>query len=321
LQVMAGSFPFDALFRMAYNICAICRMEKGMIFSMTGFGRGEAAEADHKISVELKSVNHRYLDFNIKMPKHFNHLEPFIRNILKGYAARGKIDVFITDEDSSDDAALLKYNRGLAKQYHDYAQQIADEFGMDNDLTVSRLMHFPDLFRAEEGSYDEEYLKKLLETALRQAGEQFRAARNREGETLCGDILKKLNHMDENVSAIEKREPEILNDYKTRITEKVGELLGDTPIDESRIAAEVVIYADKICTDEETVRLHSHIDNMKKELTRGGAIGRKLDFLAQEMNREANTILSKSNDLVTSNMAIDLKTEIEKIREQIQNIE
>lgn len=292
-----------------------------MIFSMTGFGRGEAAEANHKITVELKSVNHRYLDFNIKMPKHFNPLDAFIRNVLKDYAARGKIDVYITDEDSSDDATLLKYSRGLAKQYHDYAQQIADEFGMVNDLTVSRLMHFPDLFRAEEGAYDEEQLKRLLETALRQAGDQFRAARNREGETLRSDIGKKLDHMNENVTAIEMREPEILNDYKTKITEKVAELLGDTQIDESRIAAEVVIYADKICTDEETVRLRSHIENMKKELAHGGAIGRKLDFLAQEMNREANTILSKSNDLVTSNMAIDLKTEIEKIREQIQNIE
>lgn len=292
-----------------------------MIFSMTGFGHGEAAEAYHKITVELKSVNHRYLDFNIKMPKRFNHLDSFIRSILKNYASRGKIDVFITDEDSSENAALLKYNKGLAKQYHDYAQQIADEFGMDNDLTVSRLMHFPDLLCVEEGTCDEELLKKLLEAALRQAGEQFRTARNREGETLRADLEKKLDHMNENVTAIEKREPEILNDYRTRITEKVEELLDDTSIDESRIAAEVVIYADKICTDEETVRLHSHIDNMKKELSRGGAIGRKLDFLAQEMNREANTILSKSNDLVTSNMAIDLKTEIEKIREQIQNIE
>lgn len=292
-----------------------------MIFSMTGFGRGESSESAHKITVELKSVNHRYLDFNIKMPKRFNHLDSFVRSILKGYASRGKIDVFITDEDNSENAALLKYNKNLASQYHDYAQQIADEFGMDNDLTVSRLMHFPDLFRAEEGSIDDDLMKRMLEKALRQAGEQFQAARNREGEALRADLEAKLEHMNENVTLIEHREPEILNDYKARLTQKVSELLGDTQMDEGRIAAEVVIYADKICTDEETVRLHSHIDNMKKELARGGAIGRKLDFLAQEMNREANTILSKSNDLVTSNLAIDLKTEIEKIREQIQNIE
>jgi uncharacterized protein (TIGR00255 family) len=292
-----------------------------MIYSMTGFGRGEAAGESRKITVEIKSVNHRYLDFTIKMPRRFNHLDSFVRSILKQYAQRGKIDVFITEENESESGILLKYNRSLASQYHTYAQEIADEFGMDNDLTVSRLMHFPDLFRAEEGEEDEQLLKKLLEEALRQAGEQFRRARNIEGEALAGDLNKKLEHMDRTVSEIEHREPELLNDYRERLTSKVKELLQESQIDESRIASEVVLYADKICTDEETVRLHSHIDAMKKELQRDGSVGRKLDFLAQEMHREANTVLSKSNDLYTSNMAIDLKTEIEKIREQIQNIE
>ncbi|MGI6117882.1 MAG: YicC/YloC family endoribonuclease [Bilifractor sp.] len=292
-----------------------------MIYSMTGFGRGEAGDDEHKISVEIKSVNHRYLDFNIKMPKRFNHLDTFVRSILKEYASRGKIDVFISYEDNSENAALLKYNRSLARQYYQYAGIISQDFGMENDMTVARLMRFPDIFRAQEGSLDEELLKSLLDQALREACVQLKAARNREGEALKSDIIGKLDHMRENVLEIEHREPAILNNYKARIMGKVKDLLGDTPVDESRIAAEVVIFADKICTDEETVRLRSHIDNMVKELARGGLIGRKLDFLTQEMNREANTILSKSNDMITSNMAIDLKTEIEKVREQIQNIE
>lgn len=292
-----------------------------MIYSMTGFGHGECVNSDRKIVVEMKSVNHRYLDFNIKMPRRFYKLDPFIRSVLKDYMKRGKVDVFLTYEEYQGASSELKYNSSLAKQYVERADQIAREFGLTNDLTVTRLMHFQDILHTEDEDVDEAVLKQQMEETLRAAGEQFREARRREGEALAKDLLDKLSGMDVLVEKIIAREPQIQKEYRNKLEEKTAELLGDAGIDENRIAAEVVIFADKICTDEETVRLQSHIANMRKELTGGGAVGRKLDFLAQEMNREANTILSKANDIETSEYAIGLKTEIEKIREQIQNIE
>ena len=292
-----------------------------MINSMTGFGRAELLNSDRKIIVEIKSVNHRYLDYNIKMPRRFNKLDPFIRTVLKDYMKRGKVDVFLTYEEYENEAAALKYNHSLAAQYVARAAQIAEEFDLPNDMTVSRLMHFQDILHTEDSEADEELLKKQIEEVLRAAGDQFCLARSREGEALKKDLLEKLDRMDRIVSLIIEREPEIQAEYRKKLETKTAELLGEAGIDESRIAAEVVIFADKISTDEETVRLRSHIENMRKELNNGGSIGRKLDFLAQEMNREANTILSKANDTITSDYGIELKTEIEKIREQIQNIE
>ncbi|MBQ2626652.1 MAG: YicC family protein, partial [Eubacterium sp.] len=261
------------------------------------------------------------LDYNIKMPRRFNKLDPFIRTVLKDYMKRGKVDVFLTYEEYENEAAALKYNHSLAAQYVARAAQIAEEFDLPNDMTVSRLMHFQDILHTEDSEADEELLKKQIEEVLRAAGDQFCLARSREGEALKKDLLEKLDRMDRIVSLIIEREPEIQAEYRKKLETKTAELLGEAGIDESRIAAEVVIFADKISTDEETVRLRSHIENMRKELNNGGSIGRKLDFLAQEMNREANTILSKANDTITSDYGIELKTEIEKIREQIQNIE
>ncbi|MBR2188536.1 MAG: YicC family protein [Eubacterium sp.] len=292
-----------------------------MINSMTGFGRAELVNSDRKIVVEMKSVNHRYLDYNIKMPRRFNKMDPFIRSVLKDYMKRGKVDVFLSYEEYANASAELKYNSNLASQYVERAGQIAEEFGLANDLTVTRLMHFQDILHTEDAAADEEVLKEQMEQVLRAAGEQFQSARAREGQALLENLLEKLSRMEELVAAVVEREPMIQKEYRRKLEEKTAELLGDAGIDESRIAAEVVIFADKICTDEETVRLKSHIANMRKELKSGGSVGRKLDFLAQEMNREANTILSKANDIQTSEYAIELKTEIEKIREQIQNIE
>jgi uncharacterized protein (TIGR00255 family) len=292
-----------------------------MIKSMTGFGRAEVITSERKITIEMKSVNHRYLDMNIRMPKKLSFFEGEIRNLMKTYMQRGKVDVFITYEDYTLNRVVLKYNRELAGEYLGYLKEMQEEFGLENDIRVSTLSRYPDVFTMEEQSVDEEELWDFLEAPLREACEKFAAAREREGENLKRDLIDKLQRLDEKVSQVEKRSPEVVNAYREKLEAKVHELLEDSQIDDSRIAAEVVIYSDKICNDEETVRLHSHIHGMEKILEEGAGIGRKLDFMAQEMNREANTILSKSNDLMISNIAIDLKTEIEKIREQIQNIE
>lgn len=288
---------------------------------MTGFGRAEVVTNERRITVELKSVNHRYLDMNIKMPKKLSFFEGAIRNLMKTYMQRGKVDVFITYEDYTLNRAALKYNRELAKEYLGYLREMEEEFGLENDIRVSTLSRYPEVFTMEEQSIDEDELWGCLEGPLREACEKFVETRTREGENLKNDLLGKLDGLDNKVQQIEARAPEIVNAYREKLEQKVHELLEDSQIDDSRIAAEVVLFSDKICNDEETVRLRSHIREMRKNLLESEGIGRKLDFMAQEMNREANTILSKANDLETSNIAIDLKTEIEKIREQIQNIE
>lgn len=292
-----------------------------MIKSMTGFGRAEVITNERKITVELKSVNHRYLDLSIKMPRKLNFLEGAIRNLLKTYIQRGKVDVFITYEDYSLNCVALKYNKELAKEYLTYIREMAEEFGLENDIKASTLSRYPEVLSMEEQSLDEDKLWGFLEGPLREACEKFVATREREGEHLKRDLIEKLNGLDEKVRQVEERSPEVVDIYREKLEAKVHELLADSQIEDSRIAAEVVLFSDKICNDEETVRLHSHIQGMKKMLEEKESVGRKLDFMAQEMNREANTILSKSSDLIVSDIAIDLKTEIEKIREQIQNIE
>ena len=292
-----------------------------MIKSMTGFGRCEVLKDSRKFTVELKSVNHRYLDVNIRMPKKLNFFETSIRTLLKSYADRGKVDIFITYEDLSQSQVSVKYNAALAAEYLKYLNQMAEEFSLDNDVRVSTLSRYPEVFTMEECSEDEDELWNGLKEALEGAFSQFVDMRTKEGERLKEDILLKLDLLSEQIRFIEERSPQIIAEYRTKLEEKMRELLEDTQIDDNRIAAEVILFADKICTDEEVVRLKSHIQHMKETLEESNGIGRKLDFIAQEMNREANTILSKANDLDISNRAISLKTEIEKIREQIQNIE
>ena len=292
-----------------------------MIKSMTGFGRAEAVTKEWKITVELKSVNHRYLDLNIKMPRKLNLFEGQIRNLMKTYMQRGKVDVFITYEDYTAGSVALKYNRGLASEYMNYLKEMEEEFHLKNDITAAMLSRYPDVLTMEEQPVNEEELWSRMEGPLNEACRKFAEAREREGENLKKDLLLKLEGLDQMVSKVEERSPMVVQAYREKLEAKVHELLEDSQIDDSRIAAEVVLFSDKICNDEETVRLHSHIRGMKNILTEKEGIGRKLDFMAQEMNREANTILSKSNDLEVSDIAIDLKTEIEKIREQIQNIE
>ena len=292
-----------------------------MIKSMTGFGRCEFTDEKRKFTVELKSVNHRYLDVTIKMPKKLNFFESSIRALLKEYIERGKVDVYITYEDYTEDNYALKYNASLAAQYLNYLNSMAEEFGLENDIRVSNLSRYPDVLVMEEQDVDEKELWDGLEHALRGACEQFVASRIKEGENLKGDLIDKLDDMISYVDFIEKRSPQIMEEYRRRLEDKIKEILGDRQMDDGRIATEVTIYADKICVDEETVRLRSHINTTKDTLLEGGSIGRKLDFIAQEMNREANTILSKANNVEISDTGINLKTSIEKVREQIQNIE
>lgn len=292
-----------------------------MIKSMTGFGRCEVAEGARKISVEMKSVNHRYLDVNIKMPKKLNYFEAAIRSELKNYIQRGKVDLFITYEDLTESNVCVKYNRELAAEYMKYLKQMEEDFALDNDIRVSTLSRYPEILTMEEQTVDEEELWLLLERAIKGAAEGFVETRIREGENLKVDLVSKLDGMLEHVDFITDRSPLIIAQYRQKLEEKVRELMGDAQIDDNRLLMEVTIFADKVCVDEELVRLRSHIETTRDTLLQGGSIGRKLDFIAQEMNREANTILSKTTDLEISNRAIELKTEIEKVREQIQNIE
>lgn len=300
---------------------AMCRLEAKMIKSMTGFGRCEVAENNRKFTVEMKSVNHRYLDVNIKMPKKLNFFESAIRTELKNYISRGKVDLFITYEDYTENNASIRYNRELAAEYMKYLRQMQEDFGLDDDIRVSTLSRYPEVFTMEEQNIDEEELWKELQSAIRGAAEGFVQTRVVEGEHLRDDLLEKLDGMLKLVDFITERSPVIVLEYRRKLEERVKELLGDAQVDENRLLTEVTIFADKVCVDEELVRLRSHIETTKATLLEGGSIGRKLDFIAQEMNREANTTLSKSTDLEISNCAIELKTEIEKIREQIQNIE
>lgn len=288
---------------------------------MTGFGRAELVDAERKIVIEMKAVNHRYSDFNIKMPKKLSFFESSIRNHLKKYIERGKVDVFITYEDYTENNVCVKYNGDIAAEYVKYFQIISEQFGVPNDFKPTILGRFPEVFTLEEQTIDEDKLWKVIQGALDKAVKSFVESRIAEGANLKVDLISKIDTMLDYISYIEDRSPELVSEYRTKIENKVKELLTNVNIDESRIATEVTIYADKICVDEETVRLRSHIENTRAILEEGGSIGRKLDFIAQEMNREANTILSKANALDISNMAIELKTEIEKVREQIQNIE
>lgn len=292
-----------------------------MIKSMTGFGRAESVTEDRKIVIEMKSVNHRYCDINIKMPKKLNFFETAIRNYLKSYIGRGKVDIFITYEDYTESNVCVKYNPEIAAEYVKYIQQMAQTFELKSDLSAMKLSRYPEVLTLEEQSENEEELWKDFVKVLDEAANRFVESRTAEGEVLKADLIAKLEGMLDMVTYIENVSPSLIETYREKLEAKVKELLEGAAIDESRIATEVTIYADKVCVDEETVRLRSHIENTRTILLEDGSVGRKLDFIAQEMNREANTILSKANSLDISNKAIDLKTEIEKVREQIQNIE
>ena len=293
-----------------------------MIRSMTGFGHGEVSnDKNQKVTVEMKSVNHRYCDISLKLPKKLAMFEANIRNIMKEYASRGKIDIYVSYEDLSETAVSLHYNQAMAAEYMQVFKKMQEDFGIETKITAEALAKYPEVVTLEEVQQDEEVWWELLEAALRQAAEKFVETRTIEGANLKKDLLGKLAQMAADVAFIERRSPQIIAEYRAKLEEKVKEFLEDSAIEENRIAAEVTLYADKIAVDEEIVRLQSHISSMTDVLESDESIGRKLDFMAQEMNREANTILSKSSDVDLADHAIELKTNVEKVREQIQNIE
>ena len=293
-----------------------------MIRSMTGFGHGEVSnDKNQKVTVEMKSVNHRYCDISLKLPKKLAMFEANIRNIMKEYASRGKIDLYVSYEDLSETAVSLHYNQAMAEEYMQVFKKMQEDFNIETKITAEALAKYPEVVTIEEVQQDEEVWWELLEAALRQAAEKFVETRTIEGANLKRDLLGKLDQMAADVAFIEERSPQIIAEYRSKLEEKVKEFLEDSTIEENRIAAEVTLYADKIAVDEEIVRLQSHISSMTDVLESDESIGRKLDFMAQEMNREANTILSKSSDVDLADHAIELKTNVEKVREQIQNIE
>ena len=293
-----------------------------MIRSMTGFGHGVVSnDKNQKVTVEMKSVNHRYCDISLKLPKKLAMFEANIRNIMKEYASRGKIDIYVSYEDLSETAVSLHYNQAMAEEYMQVFKKMQEDFNIETKITAEALAKYPEVVTIEEVQQDEEVWWELLEAALRQAAEKFVETRTIEGANLKRDLLGKLDQMAADVAFIEERSPQIIAEYRSKLEEKVKEFLEDSTIEENRIAAEVTLYADKIAVDEEIVRLQSHISSMTDVLESDESIGRKLDFMAQEMNREANTILSKSSDVDLADHAIELKTNVEKVREQIQNIE
>ena len=293
-----------------------------MIRSMTGFGHGEVSnDKNQKVTVEMKSVNHRYCDISLKLPKKLAMFEANIRNIMKEYASRGKIDIYVSYEDLSETAVSLHYNQAMAEEYMQVFKKMQEDFNIETKITAEALAKYPEVVTIEEVQQDEEVWWELLEAALRQAAEKFVETRTIEGANLKRDLLGKLDQMAADVAFIEERSPQIIAEYRSKLEEKVKEFLEDSTIEENRIAAEVTLYADKIAVDEEIVRLQSHISSMTDVLESDESIGRKLDFMAQEKNREANTILSKSSDVDLADHAIELKTNVEKVREQIQNIE
>mgnify|MGYP004472977399 FL=1 len=290
---------------------------------MTGFGRSEIITDDYRVLVEIKSVNHRYLDLSIKMPRKFNALEAKLRTLLKKYIERGKTDVFVSFDDFTEKGKRLIYNKEIATEYVKYIREMSESFELRDDVSAVALARFPDVLMSEDMGDDEERYKDILEKAFTEAAENFVKDREREGEHLKADLLDKLGVMEGYVRDIIAFSPSVVDEYRERLYAKIREILGNSDItaDEGRVVTEVAVYADKICTDEEMVRLKTHIASMKAKLIAGGSCGRELDFLAQEMNREANTTLSKANNLKIADTAIALKTDIEKIREQVQNIE
>lgn len=292
-----------------------------MVRSMTGFGRHEITKDGFSISAELRSVNHRYLDQTIRLPKKLNYIEGDIRNRIKERIKRGKLEIYISFENRDSGDCEIRFNESAASAYIQSFIEMSEKFDIKNDVTVSTLATLPDVYEYRDNELDEELIRDMTLDALDGAIDAFITSREREGENLKKDLLEKLSDMERIVAFIEERSPQIIEEYQNRLREKVNELLSDNTIDDSRIAAEVVLYADKICVDEEIVRLKSHIAEARRELDDSDEVGRKLDFIAQEMNRESNTILSKSTDVKIADCGIELKTLIEKIREQIQNLE
>lgn len=292
-----------------------------MIRSMTGFGRAQASVEGYNITVEIKSVNNRYFDFYAKMPRTFAFLEEKVKSLLSTEISRGKVECSIQIETTADESVIVSVNEPLARGYVNAVEEIAEKFAIKNDLTALSIARFSDVLSITKAPVDEEDLWNKVQNVVKDALSSFISMRETEGEKLKADVLSRADTIISNVAYIEERSPETVKQYSEKLLERMKNVLGDTQIDESRILTEAAIYADKIAVAEETVRLRSHIDQLHTLLSSEEAVGRKLDFLIQEINREANTIGSKAQDVDIARKVIDIKAEVEKIREQIQNIE
>lgn len=292
-----------------------------MLRSMTGFGRASFQDNKRSIVIEIKSVNHRFLDLSVKMPRNFISLESKIRNIISSKVMRGKIDVFITQTKYEDTDVKATLNNGLADNYVKCLQEIKKRYNLLDDISVSLISKFPDVINMEHVEDDTEELWNEIKSPLEEALKLLIEMREKEGLKLKEDMLIKITNVSTLVNEIEKIAPSVVTEYKKKLSDRFSELVDNCTIDESRIAAEITIFCDKSCVDEEITRLKSHINQFLQAIELNEPVGRKLDFIVQEMNREVNTIASKSDNLQIVNNTINLKNEIEKIREQIQNIE
>ena len=292
-----------------------------MIQSMTGFGRCQKTLGSRDITVEIKAVNHRYLEFSSRLPRSLGFIEDKLKAQVQSRIARGKVEVSVTVAEQKGSASRVTLNEGLALSYLEELRIFARKNGLTDDLTLSDFCLLPDLFTTRMAEVDEEALWRDISETADGALDSFIAMRRREGEKLSADLAAKLYNILTLVEAVERRSPETVEAYRQRLYKKLGELLADRQIDDSRVLTEAALFADKVAVDEETVRLRSHIDQFRHILTLEEPVGRKLDFLVQEMNREANTIGSKAQDAEMARIVVELKSEIEKVREQIQNIE
>ena len=292
-----------------------------MIKSMTGYGRAVETVNGREFTVELRSVNNRYLDCSVRLPRLLSFAEDAVKQAVKASVSRGKVDVFISLRSEAEDDVQVNLNRGVLEGYLAAMRQMVTEFGVQDDISVSTVSRLPDVFTVEKKEVDEDQLLSDLLQAVSKALEGYDAMRTREGAALDADLRSRGETILSLVSQVEQGNGQTVADYRARLENKLREVLENTNIDESRILTEAAIFADKVAVDEETVRLRSHLQQMNSMLDGGGAIGRKLDFLLQEMNREANTIGSKCTDVKLARIVVDIKAELEKIREQTQNIE
>lgn len=293
-----------------------------MAVSMTGFGRGEYKDDNYYFLVELKTINHKYADINIRLPRKISFLEDKARNLIKDHIKRGRVDLYIKLDLLGSEDVNLKFDETLASQYVNILTQIKDKFDVIDDISVMNIAKFADVIKSEEKEEDEELLWSMFKKALEEALEKLKEMRNEEGKKLAEDVIMRCNLLKNYIDEIEKYSYNVVIDYKEKLNNRISEILENPSlIDENRLAQEVAIYADKSSITEEIVRFNSHIDQLKNTVIKNESIGRKIDFLIQEMNRETNTIGSKSSDLNITNLVVEIKSELEKIREQIQNIE
>lgn len=292
-----------------------------MIKSMTGYGRAQGTFSGGEITVEIKSVNNRYLDCGVKLPRVYGYVEDSIKSLVQKHISRGKVDVFVTINAMGSDNVKISLNGPVVQGYLDALKQMSQEYGVRDDISVSLLSRFNDVFLVEKQEEDQDAVKAEILQVVEEALGAYDSMREKEGTALKNDLLLKAEEILGLVSKVEDRSPITVEAYRARLTAKMQEVLENQQLDEARIIQEAAIYADKVAVDEETVRLRSHVSQLRSMLDNGGVIGRKLDFLMQEMNREANTIGSKGNDVEQARNVVDIKSLLEKIREQIQNIE